>query len=309
MTTKLKNLFIIVCLLILSSCNDDIDLNKKVIEIDFADTGTTIDSNGNIDSIQSLKLAIAAMTSPKETYIYYHELIEYISDKLGLPIEFSQKKTYSEVNNLLKTGKIDIAFICSGAYIAAEGKIQLDNIVIPVINNSYYYYSYIITHKDYNINSFADLKGKSFAFTDPLSNTGYVYAHYRVKEMGYSHLNYFSNTIFTNAHDHSIQAVARKIVHGACVHSTIFNYIKIKYPERVKNLKIIEVSEPFGMPPIVVKVSLNTKIKERIKTILVNMNNNKKGMRILKNLLIDRYVDSDSTDYSSVRICIESLKK
>ncbi|MFC2131938.1 hypothetical protein ACFLSQ_10930 [Bacteroidota bacterium] len=81
------------------SCNDnDIDSDKKIIDIDFSDTGSTIDSDGKIvDSIQSLRLAVAAMTSPKETYKHYHDLIKYISDSQGLPIELSPKRTYSEV--------------------------------------------------------------------------------------------------------------------------------------------------------------------------------------------------------------------
>ena len=304
----LLKIILITVVLTLSGCNEtDIDSEEKIIEIDFSDTGTASENDFNNDSKTSLKLAIAAMTSPKETYKHYHELIRYVSDSLGIPIELSQKKTYSEVNHLLETGKVDIAFICSGAYIAGEGILPIDNLAVPVIDNSYYYHSYIITHKDNNINSFDDLKNKSFAYTDPLSNTGFVYARYLLKIRGYAPDEYFSKTIFTNAHDNSIQAVAGKIVDGACVHSSIYNYIKTKYPERVKNLKIVNKSDDFGMPPVVIRTALDKKIKERFRNILLNMKQNKKGKIILRNLLIDKFVHPDSTDYSSVRVCYEYL--
>ncbi|MDA3844831.1 MAG: phosphate/phosphite/phosphonate ABC transporter substrate-binding protein [Candidatus Kapabacteria bacterium] len=301
---------LIAFVLTLSGCYEtDIDSGKKIIEIDFSDTGTTRENDLNNDSKPSLKLAIAAMTSPKETYNHYHELIRYISDSLGINIERSQKKTYAEVNNLLKNGNVDVAFICSGAYIAAEGGLPVDNIAVPMIGGSFFYHSYIITHVDNDINSFSDFKGKSFAFTDPLSHTGYVYARCLIQKNEYSLADYFSKTIFTNAHDNSIQAVARKMVDGACVHSSIFDYIKTKNPEKVKNIKIVKVSDPYGMPPIVVRTALNDKIKQRLRNILIKMNMNNRGRRILKSLLIDKYVDSDSTDYTSVRNCYESLLK
>jgi len=299
---------LIAFVLTLSGCYEtDLDSGKTIIEINFSDTGTTSENDLTKDSKTSLKLAIAAMTSPKETYKHYHELIRYVSDSLGITIELSLKKTYSEVNHLLEIGKVDIAFICSGAYIAGEDVLNIDNLAVPAINNGFYYHSYIITHKDNDINSFDDLKNKSFAYTDPLSNTGFVYARYLLKRRGYAPDDYFSKTIFTNAHDNSIQAVAGKIVDGACVHSSIYNYIKTKYPDRVKNLKIVDISDDFGMPPVVIRTELDQNIKERFRHILLNMTGNKQGKIILRNLLIDKFVHPDSTDYSSVRSCYEYL--
>ena len=306
--SDLLKIITLVSGIFLTGCFEtDIDSGKKIIEISFSDTGAARNSNDITDSNKSLRLAIAAMTSPKETYKHYHELIRYVTDSLGIPIELSQKKTYSEVNNLLKIGKVDVAFICSGAYIAGEGILPVYNLAIPVINNSYYYHSYIITHKDNNINSFDDLKNRSFAYTDPLSNTGFVYARYLLKKRGYAPGEYFSKTIFTNAHDNSIQAVAGKIIDGACVHSSIYNYIKTKYPNRVKNLKIVDKSDDFGMPPVVIRTALDNDIKVRFRNILLNMRGNKQGQIILRNLLIDKFVHPDSTDYSSVRSCYEYL--
>ena len=59
------------------------------------------------------------MISPKETFIYYRQILDYIASGLGRNVELVQRKTYSEVNELIGKGEIDVAFICSGPMSAA----------------------------------------------------------------------------------------------------------------------------------------------------------------------------------------------
>ena len=51
------------------------------------------------------KGAVAAMISPKETFGYYRQLLDYIGEKLGRDVQFIQRKTYGEI--------IDISYNCS----------------------------------------------------------------------------------------------------------------------------------------------------------------------------------------------------
>jgi phosphonate transport system substrate-binding protein len=276
--------------------------NEDIIEVDFSkinqDTTRLASSSNN----NTLNIAISAMVSPIETYRFYEELINYISKKSNRAIRFVQRESYKEVNKLLEMRQVDLAFICSGAYVQAIDKMPINIIAIPVIKGNYFYRAYIIVHKNSQIQKFTDLKGKIFAFTDPLSNTGYLYALKRVKELNSSADQFFSRTIFTYAHDYSIQAVDRKIVEGATVDGLIFDYLKHFNPERVENLKVIETSEAFGMPPV---VTLNPDIKKHIQPMLLEMHKDAQGKKILKKLMIDRFVSSDSTDYGSI---LENLK-
>ena len=199
------------------------------------------------------------MTSPKVTFNYYHELIQYISGKVGHPIYFKQKKTYEEVNELLENGEVDFAFICSGAYIEEADNKYIKLLVAPEINHQTYYQAYIITNKELAIDSFEELEGHSFAYTDPMSNTGCLYPTKQLKILSSDKDLFFSKTIYTYGHDISIQMVNRGIIDAASVHSLIFNYISDIYPDRVKNIKIIKKSELFGMPPIVTPAGLSEK--------------------------------------------------
>ena len=71
------------------------------------------------DSVSTftIKVAVSSMLSPKETHIFYQDLFRYMSEKLGYNIEFIQRKTYKEVNDLLIHNNIDLPLICSGGYI------------------------------------------------------------------------------------------------------------------------------------------------------------------------------------------------
>lgn len=250
---------------------------------------------------KTIKIAIAGVISPKKTYIYYEDLIDYISKKLGIPIEIVQRETYKEVNDLLEKGEVEIGFVCSGAYIAGHDEFGMELLVAPKMYNESVYYSYIIVHKDSKIRSFEDLRGKTFAFTDPLSNTGKLYPTYRIAIHNETPDSYFGNYIFTRSHDNSIELVARKIVDGAAVDSLILEYANEIDPEFTSKTRIIEKSPPFGIPPVVVNSNIDPKLKNTIKQILLAMDENKEGKKILSRLKIDEFVIVNDSSYNSIR--------
>ena len=302
MLKKITFIGIIILLNLLSySCEDKHANDTDLIFIDENSIQDSIHESDNKKNDKSLEVAIAAMTSPNETYSYYGQLLQYISKKINKPVHIVQRKTYDEVNQLLIDGKVDIAFICSGAYITAlEKKLPIEILTIPIIDKKSYYHAYLIANSESSFLEFKDLKNKNFAYTDPLSNTGYLYAKYLIKKNNYIEKDFFAKTIFTYGHDYAIQAVERKIVDGACVNSLIFDYIKKKYPERIQNVKIVQKSEPFGIPPIVVRKNLDSSIKTELRSIFSSIHLDSIGANLLKKLLIDKYSEPKNTDYSSI---------
>ena len=125
-----------------------------------------------------LRIAVAAMISPEETLSVYQELMDYIAVKLGRPVEIKQRRTYQEVNDMLVTGKLDAAILCSGPYVHAKRRHGVELLAVPVINGSPTYRSYIIVPQSSTAASLEELHRKRFAFTDPLSTSGYLYPVY-----------------------------------------------------------------------------------------------------------------------------------
>ena len=308
-------LFKLACIILISSLLSACDFissrrNNPHISINLNDTSYGYTTYSSMDTIPYLKVAVSAMISPKETFAYYKALFGYISRKTNKKIKMVQRKTYSEVNGLLNNNQVDMAFICSGAYVVdrSDGH-PIKIVAIPVINGKHTYQAYIITYKTSGIKKFEDLRGKSFAFTDPLSNTGYSYPNSRIKLLGYNKKTFFKDFVFTHAHDISIQLVAKQIVDGASVDGLIYDYLQRFHPERLKNVRIIEKSPPFGIPPIVVPASTPDSTLRKFQRILFQMDKDTLGVRILKNLMIDRFVPANDSLYNSIRRMDKIIKQ
>ena len=288
--------YIIILFLIISvSCSQS---RKEKAVVDFSESSSK-HTNENLND-KTVYIAIASMTSPKETFTYYNDLVQYISDKVGYPIYIKQKKTYEEVNKLLENDEVDFAFICSGAFTEGYKKGKIKLLVAPEIDQKTSYQAYIITQKDSEINSFRDFENKQFAFTDPLSNTGRLFPLKLLSNLNKNEQDFFQKTIFTYGHDISIQMVNRGIIDGASVHGLIFDYLTEYYPDKVKNIKIIQKSEKFGMPPIVTPVSLDKECFEKYQKVLLDIHQDSIGKGILDKLLINRFVIVEDSIYKSV---------
>ncbi len=295
---------IILALALLTACNImPSGKSGAQISINLNDASNGDTTYAPIDTVHLFKVAVSAMISPKETFVYYKELFKYISKRINSKVKIVQRKTYEEVNKLLKNDHVDMAFICSGAYVSLRrGDNPVKIVAIPVNNGKITYQAYIITYKSSGIKNFKDLKGKSFAFTDPLSNTGYFYALSRIRSLGYNPGTFFKDFVFTHAHDISIQLVAKQIVDGASVDGLIYDYLQRFQPERLKNIRIIEKSPPFGIPPIVVPSSTPDSTFRKLQRILFQMDKDTLGVKILKKLMIDKFVPAKDSLYNSIRL-------
>jgi phosphonate transport system substrate-binding protein len=274
------------------------NVNKGETVVDFLDT-TSAGFANDVES-KAIYIAIGSMTSPKETYIYYGDLINYISEKLDRPIYIKQKETYEEVNELLRNSEVDFAFICSGAFVEEYKNKNVKLLVAPVIQQKSTYRAYIITQKDSKIEWFRDFENKSFAFTDPISTTGRLYPMQLLKKRKKNEKDFFLKTMYTHGHDISIQMVNRGIIDGASVHGLIYDYIALHHPERVENIKIIDKSANFGMPPVVTPASLSSEDFKAYQNIFTDLNNDSIGRAILSNLNIEEYQVVGDTLYKSV---------
>ena len=287
----------LVVLVITSSCGRDSD----AVVVDFTKTIAVERPKSPIPETATFTVAVAAMISPKETFGYYRQLLDYIGEKLGRVVQFIQRKTYSEINELLGIGQIDLAFICSGPYAAGKEMYQFELVATPQVQKSNFYQSYLIVNKASQIKRLEDLKGRVFAYTDPDSNTGKLVPTYWLFEIGEQPETYFSKTIYTYSHDNSILAVAKALVDGAAIDGLIWEYYHQKDPDFTSRTRIIRKSEPYGIPPIVASRYLPLELKNRIRHLFFSMHRDPKGQKILAELMIDQFIAPKDEWYDSIR--------
>ena len=299
MTHRLsKALAIIPAALIslLVGCGD----NTEVKVVDFSQTVSVEQPGSQTSTTASFRVAVGAMISPRETVHLYHDLLDYIAEKLGREIELVQRKTYGQINELFITEQIDLAFICSGPYATGKNRYGFHALAVPQVDGQHLYHSYLIVHKDSPYREFSDLKGKIFAFTDPDSNTGRLVPAYWLSLQGETPENYFGRTIYTYSHDNSIMAVAMDLVDGAAVHGQIWEYYNARNPVYTSKTRIIKKSIGFGNPLLVAARQLPSRTRKDIRELLFVMHQDRKGKKILDELMIDRFVTPDDQWYKPI---------
>lgn len=282
-------------MLICSSCNRTETLQVKLKSANVAKETAALPKQ------LPLRIGMGAMITPKEGYVFYQRLQGYIEKKIGQPVQLVDRDNYDEMNGLLESGGVDAAFVCAGPYVEGKTKFNLELLAMPLVKGAPIYHSYIIVHKESAINSFKELRGKVFAFTDPKSNTGKLVPTYMLAKMKETPDTFFSRIEYSYGHDKSIRAVAEKIVDGAAVDSLIWEYAAIKRPELTSQTRIISKSDPYGIPPVVVRPGLDPGLKKKLKDILLAASNDPEGQEILNGMMIDSFVTGDDKNYDTIR--------
>jgi phosphonate transport system substrate-binding protein len=285
--------FLFLCI----GCERDVAYQK----VDFSITLPVSRESDARSHERELRVAVAAMISPKETFIYYKELLDYIADRMEYRIHLIQRKTYEEINSLFPKNQIDLAFICSGPYATAKEVYGFEAIAVPSIRGTPFYQSYLIVHKNSHFQKLEDLRGHVFAFTDPDSNTGTLVPRFWLYKIGESADRFFSDTRFTFSHDNSILAVAKNLVDAASVDGHKWEYYNSRNPYFTSLTRVIKKSDPFGSPPLVANIHLPEALKSRIREIVLSMHETTEGRRIQDALMIDRFQAPNEEWYRPVR--------
>lgn len=257
---------------------------------------------------KELKFGIASVVSPEASFSLYTDLNSYISKRLGVTVDPVIKRDYDEMNRMILNKEVDFASVCTGAvpYISGGARI----LAVPEVKGKHTYNSLIITNKKYGIKTVDDLKGKIFAFTDRLSNTGALYPTYMIiNHFHKSPKQVFKKVFYTKSHDKSIYLVNKGVVQAAAVDSLIFNNIRSTHPDEIKNIRIMTKSPDIISPPFVASASLSETDFNKIRNILLTMDKDEEGKRILKNLGIDRFIKADINEFQSVVKMKETVDK
>lgn len=251
--------------------------------------------------ITPLRLGVAAIISPAGTAESYDALARYLGNRLGRPVELVQRRTYREMNDLIEDQAVDVAFVCTSAYIEGHDRFGMELLAAPQIDGDTVYFSELIVPAASDAQRMADLAGRAFAFTDPISFSGRVYPTWLLQEMGQTPESFFSRTFFTYSHEKAIQAVAAGVADGAAVDSLVLDYALRRDPDLAGKLRVIHRSPAFGIPPVVIPPQLPTHQKAQLLDLLLTMDQDPLGRVVLASLGIDRFVLIDDAAYSSVR--------
>lgn len=136
----------------------------------------------------------------------------YTEEVLGVPTRLFTPADYNGVIQGLIGGSLDLAWLGASAYAAVW--LNDPEAVEPVLvktnlDGSYMYYSIGFARADSGITSLDDMEGRSFAFADPNSASGFLIPSVEIPQSGYSMTEgeYFGRILFSGGHEQGIIGV------------------------------------------------------------------------------------------------------
>ena len=133
-----------------------------------------------------------------------------LGDALGVPVELFPASDYAGVMQGLLAGQLHQAGMGASGY--AGVYLQDNDAVSPVlttknVDDSLGYYAVIVTRADSGLNSLEDLEGRTLAYADPNSTSGYLVPRAELERAGINDAEYFASTGFGGGHEQGVVAV------------------------------------------------------------------------------------------------------
>jgi phosphonate transport system substrate-binding protein len=120
-------LYIFLALFMLSSCQAETTTPIRLNHLEPLPAPTPVTS-------PPLRVSVASIISPQGTVQSYQPLLDYLSAQLGRQVTLIQRRTYTETNELIGQNEVDVAFVCTSAYIDGRDRYGMSLLVAPQVN-------------------------------------------------------------------------------------------------------------------------------------------------------------------------------
>jgi phosphonate transport system substrate-binding protein len=262
---------------------------------------------------KELTFALLSTESAPEVGRRWTPVLDQLSKDLGIPVKQVAATDYRGSIEALKFNKAQIGQLGPKGYIEASNNNYAN--VEPVVqlqhtNGSLGYRSCLIVHADSDYFSPEDIAGKTFAFNDPNSTSGYlVPMTFFLMEMSVEPKEYFSKLTFSGSHEASILAVANRKVDVASTNLPDIQQMTREGKIPRGAVRVIWVSKLIPNDPIVVRKDLPDSLKQAIQQSLMTMKARTPEAFVAGGAWIGGFVKVDDAKYHIIRDLNETAKR
>lgn len=232
----------------------------------------------------------------------------YLEKRLSRRVTLVKKRTYQEITLMLLSGQLDAAWICGFPFIRYRDQLSL--MAVPVYNGKPLYQSYVIVNETEPAAKFSDLRGRTHAFSDPDSNSGFLVTRSLLAELGERPETYFSKSFFTYGHRNVIRAVASGLAQSGSVDGYVWDVMNSTKPDMTARTRVIRKSEMLGFPPVACnKSARNSKTTRLITEALISMPEDNLGREVLATLHLDGFQPGSDSLFKGIASLYEIVKR
>lgn len=261
-----------------------------------------------------LRVAMSAAFVSEAGVPVYGEIVDYLAQRSGAPLELITGLGYSTITQMLEAGAVEYGFICGYPYILAHDqptpKVEL--VAAPVMKDPRYlhrpvYFSDLIVQKDSPLKSIKELHGLTYVYNEETSNSGYNMPRAYLVQLGLTK-GYFGKVLRSGSHEESIRMVATGLADASFVDSLVLDYDRVRGLGHAADVRVIDSLGPVATVPFVVSSAAPATARGLLKSRILTMHEDAEGRKILDKALVERFADVADSDYDAIRAMKKSAE-
>ena len=257
---------------------------------------------GSPAAARDLVLAFVPQENPDKLIGDIREITRYLRDTLGQPVRGYVTQDHAAAVEALSNGDADISFMGALPFVMARARNGADVILSEVYRGKPYYTGAIFVRRDSAIRAPEDLRGKTIAFADPISESGYLYpleifVGRKLLERGGDPQSFFGRVYFAGGYQQAVHAVANGLVDAAGV--SIYARLLLP-PERQADVRVIAESDRIPSHTVIARKGLEPELREKFVEAMLGLNE-ENNRHLLKHVYgPDGYARPDRAAYDKV---------
>ncbi|HSD64463.1 MAG TPA: phosphate/phosphite/phosphonate ABC transporter substrate-binding protein [Ignavibacteriaceae bacterium] len=261
-----------------------------------------------------IKLYFTPSVDAKRITTNAKELTDFLEKETGYFFTTAVPASFVAVVEAFGTKKADIASINTFSYLMAHAKYGAEARLRIVRDNDETSYSgQFITRYDSGIDSLPDINGKSFAYVDPSSTSGYILPKAMLDKKGIRP----SETVFAMRHDNVVTMVYQgQVAAGATyyappdpvTHKILDARMRVEkqFPDIEKKVKIIGFTQRIPNDPWVFRKDMDERMKEKVINALLKYVATPRGGKSMYDIYdIRGLIPTKDSDYDGLRKLLE----
>lgn len=234
-------------------------------------------------------------------------LQKYLEKELDISVVVELPPNYIAVVEAFGSKRADAAILNTFGYILAKEKYDVVPRLKLVNRGRDEYFGQIIAHVD-GPKTIKEINGKSFAFVDPVSTSGYLFPLRYLTEQKVK----VKEKIFAGSHDAVVTAVYQKKVAAGATFYTPPDpdgtpkdarwVVRTQFPDIYEKVKILQITGPIPNDPLVFRKDLPEELKVKVADALTKYLTTPEGKKIMFDMYhITDFKQANDADYDIVR--------
>ncbi len=273
-----------------------------------AGVGLALSAIGAAHAADDNMLRVTAIPdeSPTELQRKFEPLGDYLAEKTGKEISFVPVTDYSAAVEALVNDKVDMAWF--GGFTFVQANLRSGGEVEPIIQRAEdeVFTSVFITSAGSNIESFADLKDKTFSFGSPSSTSGHLMPRSFLLKDGIDP-DKDMRVSFSGAHDATAFAVAGGKVDAGALNASVWKKLVDTNKIDPDKVNVFYTTPPYYDYNWTVRSDMNADLKSTISDAFVSLSaDDEQGKTILDLQRASAFIPTSAENYNDIETAAKS---